>query len=195
MKILSISNLTHNLQRHVWNWLIWRKRRASFIPSKCVQVGVNWQIRGTVVPKTTTQKNSFWQWQDSTTTYTSRFLSMETTNICNKHKDSSTPWWQKWQNMAPHTNNHLPQTVLSCCTSHNHYPVGGEPQSVLSTVFEHIRQWTYYCIRHKRIQNVSFFGKYYSDGTWYMRQPERPMDCDWIVPYSTLLETRDAMYV
>lgn len=156
-------------------------------------MGVNWQTRGTVVPKTTTQKNSFWQGQDSTTTYTSRFLSMETTNtrIHQLPGDRN----GKTQNMAPHTNNHLPQTVSSCCTLHNHYPVGGGQQTVLSTVFEHIRQWTYYCIRHMRIQNVSFFGNYYSDRTWYMRQPERPMDCDWIVPYSTLLETREAIYI
>jgi len=41
--------------------------------------------------------------------------------------------------MAPHTNNHLPQTVFSGCTLHSHYTVGGVQQSVLSTVFEHIR--------------------------------------------------------
>lgn len=38
---------------------------------------------------------------------------------------------------------------FSCCTLDSHYFVGGVEQSVLSTIFEHIRQWTYYCIRHQ----------------------------------------------
>jgi len=74
----------------------------------------------------------------------------------------------KTQNMARHTNKHLPQTVFSCCTLHSHYSVGGAEQSVLSTVFEHKRQWTYYCIRRQWTQTVYFFGNYYSDGTWYI---------------------------